>query len=217
MASTPICIFDLDGTLIDSLGCIVVSANQTFAAHGLPERSREDIVKWVGVPLERSLSLIQGTEFKGQQLAALIDTYRAAYRAAAAQHLRLFGGIADLLADLGERGTRMGVATSKKTAIAIENLEQLGVLRHLPVVIGADMVTRYKPDPESVHRTLEGLRGHTSDTVVVGDTSFDIEMGRAAGCRTIGVTWGSHDDATLRSAGADEVAGSVEALAALLR
>jgi phosphoglycolate phosphatase len=191
-------LFDLDGTLIDSASCIVASLELAFAEHGLPVPQRERIVHLMGVPLERSMGMLDARCEDAALREAMIATYRAHYARLSPTLVTAFVGIVALVREIKDHGARTAIVTSKKFGPAHMNLRQVGLDAHIDVVIGSDMVSAYKPDPETALRALRELGAlDGARALVVGDASFDIDMGKHAGCDTCAVGWGAHDPASL--------------------
>jgi pyrophosphatase PpaX len=111
----------------------------------------------------------------------------------------------------------MALVTSKADWLAARALVHVGLDAAIPVVVGCDSCTRHKPHPEPVERALALLRSAPEDAIFVGDSPHDVESGRAAGVRTIGVTWGAASRDELARAGADLVIDDVEQLPAAVR
>lgn len=221
-------LFDLDGTLIDSQRCILECLTRAFPEHGLPTPPAERIVSLIGVPLEASLIELEPKCADDALRGALIETYRAHYRALSPSLVALFPGIADLLRTAHARGQRIAIVTSKKSDPARMNLEQLGIAPLVHVLVGSDMVARYKPHPESallalalLERVGPGVASSVASSaprraIVVGDASFDLQMGHAAGVHTCAVTWGAHAASELAQHRPTHTATTVDALARVL-
>lgn len=206
-------LFDLDGTLIDSASCIVASLELAFADHGLEVPARERVVHLMGVPLEKSMAMLDPAAADQQLRDAMIATYREHYARLTPTMVSAFPGIVELIRDLRERGVRTAIVTSKKTGPAQMNLRHVGLSAHIDIVIGSDMVSEYKPHPETAQRALAALgAASTARALVVGDASFDIEMGARAGCDTCAVAWGAHDAEALRALNPTHLAHTVAQL-----
>lgn len=209
--------FDFDGTIADSLECIVRSMQRAFTDAGYAEPSREAIRVQIGRPLERCMPDLVGAPLTDSDLSALVARYRVLYAEAARQNLRLFPGIGELLQQLSAGPARMGIVTGKKSTVAIENCDQLGVRSHFEAVVGSEHTTLHKPNAEPLLELVRQMKAdRESRIVVVGDSILDISMGRAAGVPTIGVTWGANTGDELRDIGSDFVVDSVAELTELL-
>lgn len=181
-------LFDLDGTLIDSIQLIIESVEHAFSGRSGRAPSRAEWMAGIGTPLFAQLREFATDD---ADLVRLTDAYRAYQRQHHDRLTRCFQGIPDVLAELRGAGHPMGVVTSKADEIARRGLAHVGLLDLMDVLIGADSSTRHKPDPEPVHLALAALGYAPSEAIFVGDAPFDLAAGRAAGVRTIAVTWGA--------------------------
>lgn len=203
--SRPAIVFDLDGTLVDSLPDIVASFRWSFGALGLEAPPEAAVRAHVGLPLEAMYALFAP--------AAAVPDLAAGYRRHYAEHLadrsRPFPGVVALLGELRERGYALAVATTKQTPMARRLVTAMGLDRALDHVQGTDGFA-HKPAPDVVERALAAMGAE--GRWMVGDTTHDVGAGKAAGLRTYAVTWGTHDVARLRTAGPDLVAPDLSAL-----
>ncbi len=211
-------LFDLDGTLVDSATLVAESACLTFAEFKLPVPAHDDVIAYMGIPIEVYFEKLGGPDFTALDREAVFARYRTHFKDMLAQgRLKPFEGIPDLLAGLKARGITTGIATSKTTQPAIYSCECAGIAAWLDVYVGSDMVTAYKPAPDTVLKCLELLgRPAGRDVCVVGDAEGDIGMGRDAGATTCGVTWGAHDAARLARQSPGRVVDTVTGLASFL-
>jgi phosphoglycolate phosphatase len=197
-------IFDCDGTLVDSQHMIVAAMSQAYRAHGLPVPQCEVLLSVVGLSLvEAFAKLGEGREaFPAESLA---DHYRDAFhamRGPGAPVEPLYPGAAEAIAELAQRGdVVLGVATGKSQRGVRLVLGHHGLLEHFITIKTADDAPS-KPHPEMVLAAMQDAGAEPENTIVVGDTAYDMEMARAAGASGIGVTWGYHPRAALESAGA---------------
>jgi pyrophosphatase PpaX len=192
-------LFDLDGTLLDSIELILASARHTFAGR---ERAPSD-AEWlagVGTPLASQLRAFARDE---PDVEALTRRYRAHQLEHHDRLTRCFADVPGTLAALEARGHPMAVVTSKATAVARRGLAHTGIERFFPVVIGADETTRHKPDPEPVRLALDRLGYAPAEALFVGDSTHDVLAGRAAGVVTVAACWGPFERGALEAAGAD--------------
>jgi pyrophosphatase PpaX len=196
----PVVLFDLDGTLIDSVPFICDSYAHTLAEHGLPGVPREHWLSGVGKPLREQLRAFARDE---AHLDALVASYRVYNDAHHDQAVRAFPGVREAVQALHARGARIGVVTSKISNRARRGLQVAGLEGFVDVVIGCDDCERHKPDPEPVRRALEALGASASQAVFVGDAVVDLQAGRAAGAATAAVTWGACGKDELRASAPD--------------
>lgn len=204
-------IFDFDGTLGDTRSNIVVTMQQTLEAQGLPQRDGESCASTIGLPLAgcfRSLLLM----FRGI-IDKCVDTYRQLFELNKDKMPpQSFPHVAETLESLSHKGIRMSVATSRGLESLRDLLTAMGIIKYFDLLLGADSVTKHKPDPEPVIMTLDKLNIDASETLVVGDMPVDILMGKGAGCTTCGVTYGNATREELVEAGADFIIGDFSEL-----
>jgi len=180
-------LFDLDGTLIDSVRLILDSYHHTLAVHGIPARSDAHWLAGLGTPLR-----VQFREWSSDpaQLDAMILTYREYNYAHHDDRVRPYPGVPGMMGQLRSRGIRTGLVTSKNREGAWRGLRVSGLDDAVDVVVGADDVTEPKPHPEPVQRALQVLGAAPDAAVFVGDSVHDMASGRAAGVATAAALWG---------------------------
>ena len=180
-------LFDLDGTLIDSIGLIIDSYHHTLSAHGLPPRSDEEWLRGIGTPLRTQFAeLVEDAAM----MEALITTYRAYNLAHHDRRVSVYEGIVDVVRAVKEAGCATGLVTSKNRPGALRGLGVAGLVDAIDVLVCADDVTNPKPHREPVDRAVALLRADASTTVYVGDSVHDMQSGRSAGVLTAAVLWG---------------------------
>lgn len=197
-------VFDLDGTVVDSTQALLKAHEVAWASVGLERPPDEDILELIGLPLVHTMRTLAPE----QDPATLAAAYSRAYVEMSRQHERLFDGMAELLA----RPFRAAVATGKSQRGAERAVNQHGLESCFEVVLGADSVPRPKPNPDLLHAIMTATG--TEDLLMVGDTTYDLEMAQAAGVKAIGVAWGHHSIERLREWA--PVVDSVEDLGRLL-
>ena len=179
-------LFDLDGTLIDSVRLILDSYHHTLATHGIPPRTDEDWLRGLGTPLR-----VQFAEWKDDPgLEAMIATYRDYNLFHHDRCVTPYPGIVEALRAVRDAGVRIGLVTSKNRPGAERGLRLCELESLVEVIVGADDVTNPKPHAEPVERALQLLGAAPEGAVYVGDSVHDMESGRAAGVRTAAVLWG---------------------------
>jgi len=202
-------VFDLDGTLVDSLPDIINSFRYGFAALGLPVPDVGAIRAKIGQPLEAMYAGFAPAE----QVAALCACYREHYVEHFTDRTRPYPGVTELLAQLREAGFKTAVATTKQSWMATRLLTALGFAALIDHIQGTDGFP-HKPAPDVIWRALAAVGGE--GLWMVGDTVSDIAAGKAAGLKTYAVSWGTHDAATLTSAYPDVLAETLTPLLELL-
>ena len=195
-------ILDFDGTLADTQGLIVQTMQQTIASLGLEPRTDEQCASMIGLPLKQAFTdLIPMTDAMGEHC---VDTYRQIFNENnAAYTIPAFPNVLETLRLLSQKGYTLTIASSRSHRSLMEFVEDMDLQEVLSYVLGADDVTQAKPNPEPVLKTLEKFGCTPDEALVVGDTWYDIEMGRRAGVRTCGVTYGNGTREELIHAGAD--------------
>jgi HAD superfamily hydrolase (TIGR01549 family) len=195
-------IFDFDGTLADSKALLSALVVRSLAESGLDVVAPERIGRLIGLPLLEVLAAASGERPESlREVAALYRRHAATPEVIAA--FRLFPGARATLERLAGDGKRLAIATSKSRAITERILDSLGLGALILTVVGGDCVAegRGKPHREAVDLALSRAGACRERALVVGDTTYDIEMGRSAGVVTIAATYGMHDRATLAAAG----------------
>jgi phosphoglycolate phosphatase len=211
-------IFDVDGTLIDSQHMICTAMDRAFAAHGLVAPARGEVLSIVGLSLETAMRTLCKQEPE-EMAGPLADAYKAAFselRQSQEHHEPLFPGALAVLDTLTERDdVILGIATgkSRRGVNAIMDLHSLHG-RFATIQTADDHPS--KPHPSMVLAALAETGVLPQRAVMIGDTTYDIEMARAAGTRAIGVSWGYHPGEALTAAGAEAVLGAFEEFEAAL-
>jgi pyrophosphatase PpaX len=180
-------LFDLDGTLIDSIDLILQSAVYAFAKCGLDCPPEKDWLTGVGRPLPTMFRRYAPSD---EAVTALLEAYREFQLPNHDRLVRSYPGIPGLLAALAKAGHPMAIVTSKSLALADRGLAHTGIAGFFETVVGLDSSKRHKPHPEPVMIALERLGASPDRAWFVGDSVHDMESGNAAGVRTIGALWG---------------------------
>ncbi|HKW43580.1 MAG TPA: HAD-IA family hydrolase, partial [Thermoplasmata archaeon] len=169
--------------------------------------------EWIGTPIE----VIYGQRcgLAGDALDQAVQAFQRIEAKSVEGGMRAFPRISEALDAL--EGWRLAVVTNKRRATAVEALRVTNLLPRFTVVVGGDTVPRKKPAPDSVLHAARSLAIEPNECVVVGDTEVDVQAGKAAGARTIGVTWGYGTRARLEDAGADYLVETPDALPPLVR
>jgi pyrophosphatase PpaX len=185
-------LFDLDGTLADTVELILRCFRHTMRVHGNGEAQDAHWLATMGIPLRDQLAPFARD---GAEVDRMVDTYSTFQRQVHDDLVAPFPGAAEVLARLRRGGAKVGVVTSKRRAMALRTLAGCGLGDAYDVLVGADDVSRGKPHPEPVIQALDrlGLLGEVGRTLFVGDSPFDMRAGRAAGTRTAAALWGPFD------------------------
>ncbi|WP_375402687.1 HAD-IA family hydrolase [uncultured Sphingomonas sp.] len=211
-------IFDCDGTLVDSQANICRAMEEAFARHGVEPPPRAAIRRIVGLSLVeavRTLSPERDDALHRRLAGEYKQIFRAMRADARLDDEPLFAGMADALDGLRDRGWVLGVATGKSDRGLAHVLAAHGIADRFATLQTADRHPS-KPDPAMAVAAMAEIGAAPGDCVMIGDTSFDMAMGRAAGVRAVGVAWGYYAASELIAAGADMVATEPSALPHLL-
>jgi phosphoglycolate phosphatase len=209
-------LFDLDGTLVDSLTDIAASLQHVLASLGLPTHSLEAVRGFVG---EGARHLVQSALPPGSTEADVdraLALYKERYRTHLVVATRPYEGLPALLASLVRRDVALGVVTNKPHAPAEELVARLFAPRSFGVVVGDRPGRARKPDAAPALEAAAALGVPPERCLFVGDTAIDVRTAHAAGMTSVGVTWGLRDRDELDEARAHHVVTSVPELAALL-
>lgn len=196
-------LFDLDGTLVDSLPDIAASTNHLRQHFGLPPIDLVQVGSLVGDGLAALLQRALGG-CSDDRLEEAHAIYRAHHELQCTELVVPFPGVREHLARWHREGRSLGVVTNKPVSFSRRILAHLDLARFLSVVIGGDSTTARKPDPEPVRVALAQLGASAGSAMMVGDSPADILAGRAAGIRTAAVLFGYRSEEILRATGADE-------------
>jgi phosphoglycolate phosphatase len=207
-------LFDMDGTLVDSLADIGGSMNHVLGSLGFPQHPIADYKMLVG---EGAGSLVTKSLPPGQEAShgEALARYRSHYASNLVARSRPYEGIVALLESLRARGDRLAVVTNKPQAPASTIVDVLFPKGLFDFVLGERVGLARKPDPAPALLAAQTLGVPASDCCFVGDTSVDMLTARAAAMRSIGVLWGFRDRAELEGAGADHIVNRPDEILAL--
>jgi pyrophosphatase PpaX len=187
-AARPIAVlFDLDGTLIDSIGLLLASVRHAFEGFNGRAPTEQDWVAGIGTPLGKQLRAFCESE---EQLEALTQRYRTFQRASHDRLTSAFPGTLDVLAALAAAGHPMGIVTSKSNEMMDRALSLTGIAPYMTTTIGCDSCTLHKPDPFPVRMALGELGYESAETLFLGDSPHDIYSGNSAGVVSVAALWG---------------------------
>ena len=180
-------LFDLDGTLLDSIELIFRCYRHAARTH-LAELPPDKVwLDGLGTPLRQQFSAVTSD---ADLIDEMVVTYREYHHLHHDTSVALYPGVARVLDALSERGATLGVVTSKLRAGAERGLKLTGLIERFPVLVSADDVKRPKPDPEPVEAALARAGADRINTIFIGDSPHDMASGRAAGVATAAVLWG---------------------------
>ena len=210
-------VFDCDGTLVDSQSSIVAAMHAAFAYHGFDIPGAEAVRRVVGLPLEEAIRrLALGCDAALSR--EMSETYKDAFfdlRQAGGVQEPLFPGIEGVLERLDAEQWLMGIATGKSHRGLVSTLDHHNIYDRFVTHQTADRALG-KPHPEMMYNAMSATGAEAEHTVMIGDTTFDVEMANNAGVRAIGVAWGYHQGEELMDAGAVAVVQTADELTDLL-
>ena len=205
-------IFDFDGTLGDTRRNIVTTMQMTIRETGLPARTDHECASTIGLPLDGCFEALYPDESK-ETILLCTDTYRRIFQEnLQTMKPQVFPKVRETLLALKEQGLTLTIASSRWHKSLSELTHDLQIAEYISYLVGADDVVKAKPDPEPVLKTLSAMGFKASETLVVGDMNVDILMGRNAGAKTCGVTYGNGTKQELEEAGADYLIDSIDEL-----
>lgn len=200
-------ILDFDGTIGDTNKIIIDTMQATLRELKLPMRSREECRKTIGLPLRegfRTMMLLTD-----EQNEDCFNTYNRIFDENNRNvEVEMFPGVKEAIKQWHNAGTIITLASSRGNASLTNFVEQMQLSKYISLILGAEDVELAKPNPYPVLKTLKHFNIAPEDTLVVGDMSFDILMGKHAGCHTCAVTYGNGTEKELRAAGAEQIVDS---------
>ena len=212
-AERPIAVlFDLDGTLVDTIPFILAAMRHAFEGYGRTPTDAEWIAG-IGTPLRAQL---EGLALRPEDVEPLFQRYREYWREHHDGETRCFPGALDVVAGLTARGHPVGIVTAKLESGAHRTLKLTGLAPHVQAVVGADSCANSKPHPEPVLLALERLGAQADRAILVGDSPHDVAAARAAGARAVAALWGACTREALAAAGADHFLADVREVPALV-
>ncbi len=208
-------IFDLDGTLLDTLSDLHASVNFALRELSFPERSREEIRRFIGNGVVKLIerSVPAGTD--RETAKKCLDIFRKHYLLHMTDNTAPYEGITELLCHLKQEGIKTAVV-SNKLHTAVVGLCDDYFPGLIDCALGVSDESERKPAPTNVYKALDALCCNKDNTIYIGDSEVDVQTAKNADLKCIGVTWGFRDRDELLSAGADFIADSAEELLKLI-
>ena len=204
-------IFDLDGTILDTLDDLTDSVNYALGYHGYPTRTKEEIRRFVGDGLLMLVRRAIAPETDEVVIQTVLATQKAYYKDHCADKTKPYEGIMELLEDLKTAGCKLAVV-SNKADYAVQILCEQYFPGIFDMTVGEKDNVRKKPAPDSVNAVLEKMQTDRADAVYIGDSEVDIETAKNAGLDAVLVTWGFRDTEFLREKGAKTLVNDVKEL-----
>ena len=206
-----IAVFDLDGTLLDTLEDLYLATNSALESHSMPRRSRDEVRMFVGNGVEMLIRRAVPSCTDEETTLAVLADFKTTYAAICEDHTRPYDGILDMLRALREKGIRVAVVSNKFDA-ATKQLCQKYFGDLVEVAIGERAGVRKKPAPDTVYEALKEMGVTSEGAVYIGDSDVDIQTARNCGMPCISVTWGLRDKDFLLQSGAEILVDTPERL-----
>ena len=208
-------IFDLDGTLLDTLDDLTAATNEALAAFGCPIRKREEVKSFVGNGIRLLIERAVPNGRENPKFQAVYDAFVAHYGAHSRDRTKPYDGILPMLDALAAQGVKLAIV-SNKIDFAVKALSRDYFGERMQAAIGDDPGRRRKPAPDSVLEAMRQLGVTRAETVYIGDSDVDVETARNAGVACCAVSWGFRSVQCLRDAGAVRIASNPQELLAML-
>jgi phosphoglycolate phosphatase len=191
-------LFDLDGTLLDTLDDLANSVNYALRTHHLPERSHTEIRSFLGNGIRNLMLDAVGRGMSDEAFEPVFQTFRTYYVEHCLDKSKPFAGIIDLLKALQQRGITMAVVSNKLHPAVVE-LNERFFKEYITSAVGESATVRRKPNPDAVLAALSELGCSKDEAVYVGDSEVDLQTAQNAGMQCMLVLWGFRDEDFLRS------------------
>lgn len=190
--------FDFDGTLADTAPGIVLTMQKVFEQLGLAVPTPEQVRQTIGLPLVDAVRQLGG--FSPEEAEHGTAVYRQLFPVYEVGHVAVFPQVCQTLEQLSSQGIRMAICTSRTGVTLDLMVERFGINQYFETKVSCNDNLPPKPAPDMVLALLSRMGLEADEVLVVGDTTFDIEMGNRAGCRTVAVTYGNHSRERLLTA-----------------
>ena len=191
-------VFDLDGTLLDTLGDLAGSVNYALRKHGLPECSLQEVRSFLGNGIVRLMQGAVKNAVQGEAFEEVFQTFRSHYLEHCLDTTQPYPGILPMMEKLREAGVKMAIV-SNKLHPAVQELSRRFFVGLVVSAVGESETVRRKPNPDGVLRALKEMGSRPEEAVYVGDSEVDWETARNAGLRCALVCWGFRDEEFLRT------------------
>ena len=216
--SYSVVLFDLDGTLLDTLEDLHAAVNFVLEKYGLPARSLEEVKAFIGNGIVKLMERSVGAGMRSRvNMADVVADFKAYYGAHSREKTKPYEKVIELLADLKRKGKKVGVVSNKTHFATVDLCEYyFGDLVDVAVGENEEGGVRKKPAPDSIFAVMESFSAKASDVVYVGDSEVDIQTAENAGVACVSVCWGMKTREFLVENGATVLVDSVEQLAKML-
>lgn len=209
-------IFDLDGTLLDTLPDIAENINKMLSKYGYPERTYEEMRKFIGCGAKNLVKDSIGVPLTDAELEERLEFYNKIYTASSSPMTKLFDGVSDMLVELKKRGYKLAILTNKPQATTDRVVKEHLSLFGFDAVVGQRQGVKIKPDKEAAVKIMDLLGCSPKSSYMIGDGETDALTAINAGINGISVLWGYRDKNELEAAGAKTFVSSPKELLEVL-
>jgi len=185
-------LFDLDGTLLDTIGDLAEAANRMLVELGRPPRTQDEIHSFVGkgIPNLVRRCLTENAVATEDEVEAAVPVFRSHYQVVNGASTRIYPGVLETITELRARRIKLAVVTNKAEAFTLPLLERMGMAAHFDTVVSGDTLPVKKPDPAVLHLACERLGVAARDALMIGDSANDALAAQGAGMPVLLVTYG---------------------------
>ena len=185
-------LFDLDGTLLDTIGDLAEAANRMLAELGRPVRTQDEIHSFVGkgIPNLVRRCLTENAQASEDEIEAAVAVFRRHYHMVNGVSTRIYPGVLETISVLRARSIKLAVVTNKAEAFTLPLLDRMGMAGHFDTVVSGDTLPVKKPDPAVLHLACERLGVSARDALMIGDSANDALAAQGAGMPVLLVTYG---------------------------
>lgn len=194
-------IFDLDGTLLNTLDDLHACFNYAISVYGYPKRSLDEIRNFVGNGIKKAIERALPDNVSDEERGKIVDFFREYYKEHMFEHTKPYNGITKMLDSLKRHGYKLAVV-SNKYDIAVKGLVKKYFGDYISIAVGEGEGINKKPEPDGVHKAIKELNSSLETSVYIGDSDVDIETADNAGIPCINVLWGFRDKEFLKAHGA---------------
>jgi len=209
-------IFDMDGTLLNTLDDLKDSVNYALSQFDMPQRTLPEIKEFVGNGVLRLMELAVPKGRKNPQFEYVLNEFKMHYSQHCNDKTRPYNGVLELLKDLSEKGYKLAIVSNKYYDAVVE-LNELYFSEYISVAIGEKDGIRKKPAPDTVQTALAMLDSKEEDSVYIGDSEVDIQTAKNSGIDCISVSWGFRDPYFLKEHGATLIVDMPEQISLILK
>ena len=208
-------IFDLDGTLLDTLGDLCASVNFALRKFGFPERTIDEVRSFIGNGVVKLMERSTPDDIDSNTQQKCLDTFRKYYLQHMADTTAPYANVTTLLSDLRKKGVKIAVV-SNKLHPAVEDLCESYFPGLIDKAVGVSVEEERKPSPINVIKTMELYEADADNCIYIGDSEVDVQTAHNAGIKCIGITWGFRDRECLEENGCDFIADTADEVFSLI-